>query len=284
MQKGRPDMTFMQHDDSVLTEPSVPELIREAVHEMLAPYGKRGPERGLFSDSQWTPFDISKPNQHDTKADYLRERELVETCIKHLDGVFEVLLPVIKDEETRMHVQSAWTRQDGSLRESVGGKDLDSVSALVLKNAVDVGATNSLLHLSYEYRASLRSRLKELDEQRDRYWNIKHRAPDYYAREIALRLARLFTREVGERPTLGTSAIDGQPSTSYARALAKVFETLEIKTNPRSPAEWAVGQIKESDTEPPVTLGQILSDYAAIPQAPQSRPLNALARNKSGED
>lgn len=89
-----------------------------------------------------------------------------------------------------------------------------------------------------------------LSEQEDLYWSLSHRAPDYYARSIALRLAKLYARETETRPTVGTSGETGDPSTGYLRALKETFEVLGIGTGVRSPAEWAVQQIGEEDLEP----------------------------------
>ncbi|MEO1028814.1 MAG: hypothetical protein AAFX02_07120 [Pseudomonadota bacterium] len=76
---------------------------------------------------------------------------------------------------------------------------------------------------------------------------MSHRAPDYYARAIALRLARLYASEVGERPTYGTSGETGEPSTGYTRALRDVFEILEIDAREKIYATWAVKHLNDDD-------------------------------------
>ena len=117
--------------------------------------------------------------------------------------------------------------------------------------AAMLGGMPTFLWLVVEMEQNFKGRLKELNEQEERFWNLSHRAPDYYAREIALRLARLFARETGQRPTVGTSGVDGKPSTGYARALSAAYDVLGITAAPRSPAEWAVAQVTDNDLSPP---------------------------------
>ena len=142
-------------------------------------------------------------------------------------------------------------RIDRKCRENATKIPVDSASSLIRRNAASVGGTHAFLWLLIDMEESFSARLKELDEQEERFWNVKHRAPDYFAREIALRLARLFAREIGQKPTVATSGIDGKPSTSFTRALAKTFDVLDVATKPRSAAEWAVNQITEGDLSPP---------------------------------
>jgi hypothetical protein len=98
------------------------------------------------------------------------------------------------------------------------------------------------------------------------YWNKPHRAPDYHARAIALRLARLFARETGKLPTTGTTADDGDPSTPYSRALRDIFEILGFKTTQRNYAEWAIQQITENDLAPPSRLFSGLLGPDIVPE------------------
>ena len=103
-----------------------------------------------------------------------------------------------------------------------------------------------------------------MKDQEELFWSTNHRPPNYYARTIALRLARYYARETQERPTVGTSGDGGHPSTAYTKALEEVFEELGIKATVRLPAKWAVNQITEDDLKPRM-LGGVLGLGTAGP-------------------
>ena len=128
--------------------------------------------------------------------------------------------------------------------------DLSASHDLLKKNAMDTSLSVQTLTLMLEFQDILSERLAELDNEREEFWNLPHRAPDYYARAIALRLAKLFAKETGRRPTYGLSGETGEPSAAFSRALREVFIVLGITAQQRGPAEWAVGQISEDDLEP----------------------------------
>ena len=117
----------------------------------------------------------------------------------------------------------------------------------------------------------------DLKDHKEKFWKFKHRAPDYYARTIALRLAKLFAREVGQRPTFGTAAEGDYPSTAYGRALEEVFEILEIKQKVRTHAKWAIQQITEEDMNPPPVNRLSAMMMGHPPSKPRSDNIAAIA-------
>lgn len=70
----------MHKEPSEETGPDISERLHVAVDKMLAPFGKEGMRSGitiLFPD----PFDTSKPNQHDSKAEFQQELDAVSDSI-----------------------------------------------------------------------------------------------------------------------------------------------------------------------------------------------------------
>lgn len=122
----------------------------------------------------------------------------------------------------------------------------------------------------------MRRRREELEEQRDKFWNKPHRAPDYYARAIANRLAKLYAQKTGKRPTSGSSGVNGEASTGFTKALEQIFQLLEIKSGPRSPADWAIKNLKDEDfDQPPVPLTN-LGFPKPLGLRPEDYPMGAL--------
>lgn len=263
----------MHEVDEPDPEPSIDDQLRDVVNEMLGPHVRERRTGAAARILAPAPFDYSKPNQHDSKAEYNRERETVEAALAHIEGIVSQLLPSEGDLDREQVLEALRPRIDEKMRSNAYWLGADSASALIRRNAADHGGVYTFLFLCFDMRTCLEERLRELDEQRDRFWNIKHRAPDYYAREIALRLARVFARETGRKPTLGTGAIDGAPSTAYSRALAQVFSILKIRAHPRGPADWAVKNLTDEDMEQ--RPAPLMGLFGAQPQ-PKVSARNAL--------
>tara|TARA_B110000902_G_scaffold185637_1_gene210182 strand:- start:237 stop:587 length:351 start_codon:yes stop_codon:yes gene_type:complete len=60
----------------------------------VALFGER--YRGIL-DSGSAPFDVSRPNFHDNKADFLKELMTVQAVLNHCDGVLNTI--AVYDEE-----------------------------------------------------------------------------------------------------------------------------------------------------------------------------------------
>lgn len=215
--------------------------------------------RGGFAGAMG-PFDTSPPNQHESKAEFLAEKNVVLGAIKHIDGLWEALVARGSDDDTKNTLSAIRTRLDRLSRGLPDEKKVETASDLVLKNAREIGLTFHSLVLAIDLQRALRARAKELEDQESEFWSTKSRPPKYYARTIALRLARLYARETGERPTVGTSREGGHPSTDFARAVEEVFEILDIDADVRRPAKWAVSQLTDEDLMPemPAALGGLL--------------------------
>lgn len=261
------------HDDTDPDpEQNAAERLHAVVDRMLEPHGKSSP-RGVGLINQFAaPFDTNKPNQHDSKAEFQREMDAVEGSLNQVSSAVQLL--TTRDTETEQVTMLERLRPiiDQKLKSNAPrGRIADSVE-LVRRNIADVGGFTASIFVLLDLWTVLAERHQELRDQESKFWNLPHRAPDYYARAIALRLAKLYAKETGQRPTVGTSGVSGDPSTDFARALKEVFGILKIKSGVRPQAEWAVSQLTEEDLQPPgKTLGQILGLGLA------SQPRNRLA-------
>lgn len=206
-------------------------------------------------------IDVRSPTQHPSKSAFLLELNTVENSQKHVDGLLEELLGTSDQAEEVEEMRISL----GDVMDEHGFSNLFSVrvpesSKMVVEVARLAGLRVSFLRLLLEVRTALGSRRKELKDQEKEFWTVSRRPPNYYARTIALRTARLYAREKGERPKYGTQRDSGEPSTSFARGLKRIFEVLEIDAGIRGPAEWAIGQLTDEDLKPPqnALMGELL--------------------------
>lgn len=242
----------MQDDDQELPPEELNKQLYEIVNRMLDRHGKKLPAlRGIVPQHLLgAPFDISKPNQHDSKSEFQLEYDAVSKGLDGIEQVFQTLYRKPEDQSSLDLLNRLIPDIDSKYRSITQPDDLKNSFHLIRSNAASVGGFIACLYMFRDLRTALRERLQELEDQKDQFWNIKHRAPDYYARFIALRLAKLYARETGIRPTIGSSGENGEPSTSYTRALKDVFELLGISIRVRLPADWALNELTEDDIKP----------------------------------
>ncbi|WP_298256548.1 hypothetical protein [uncultured Litoreibacter sp.] len=214
----------------------------------------------LFGDrprnflSGGSPFiDISRPNFHDSKSEFLLELKAVKAVIGHCEGILFQL--VGQDRDAPPHVEMM-DRLEPVINlyalQGSGSARINSPNDLAVRNVVDTGFHHSSLLVIIRMIEAYRRRLAELKQQEADFWNVSNRPPNYYARTIALRFARLFAQERGIKPTIGTVSDGNHPSTDYGRALEDLFRILGIKANVRSAGEWAIPQLVEADWNPPL--------------------------------
>ncbi|WP_416882852.1 hypothetical protein [Marivita sp.] len=223
------------------------EKLHRIIDELLRPFGRGSPRNGFFGTG--LPFDVTKPNQHDSKADFTREYEIVKNSLAHVNSILFTMIDD-KDPEKKKTLDQLQREIDRKLRLATSQATIETTTDLIRRNVADTGGFVVTLWLFVDFQKVLRARLKELDEQRDKFWNVPHRAPDYYARAIANRLAKLYARETGQRPTSGSSPVSGASSTSFTKALEQIFEVLGIQSGTRSPADWAIEHLTEEDFMP----------------------------------
>ncbi len=208
------------------------------------------PGKGLLNAFS-PPFDTSKPNLHDSKAEFLEEKRAVEDALEHIGALVRFVASRFREDEPNHLPASRVSKYiDEKARQDLSREPSKNIVELMLKNATDYGLSFVTGILLLKVESQLENRKQELADQEATYWSSPHRAPNHYARTIALRLAKLVARETGQKPTFGTSRDGGHPSTEYGRALEEIFELLGIKAHVRHPAKWAIEQITESDLKP----------------------------------
>lgn len=200
------------------------------------------------------PFDVSRPNIHDSKKEFLRELEAAQAVVK---SSLTIIGKLVHSEIETEADHNQMLERLGHVVDLAGyehrrGRTIETARDLALKNLADTGFFRGSLLVVIEMMMIYRRRLLELKDQKKQYWSVPHRAPNYYARTIALRLARLYAQEKRQRPTFGIARDGNHPSTEFGRALEDVFAVLEIKAAVRGAAEWAIEQLTDDDVNPPL--------------------------------
>ncbi len=212
---------------------------------------------GYNKDSALAPtgprLDLSRPNFHDSKRDFLREKTTVEQAIMHGEGFLNLFVgQEYKGDSEHADMRNRITTAVNQFAKgNARRKHLKSADDLVLKNILETGFFYNSLFVMFEILSVYRQRLAELNDQEKQFWNVTNRPPNYYARTIALRFARMYAREKRERPTFGISSQGNHPSTDFGRALEKIFQLVEVKASVRNAGVWAINQLTDDDLKPP---------------------------------
>ena len=224
--------------------------LHDRLWEIAGRFGYTNDGRGLLGVNG-PPFDISKPNIHDSKAEFQEEARAVDAALDHARALLQFTYSMYFEEEPGHNA----TKRLGDFVNQEARKDQDherseSIIDMIRRNAVDYGLTFLTHFLVLDFQRQLAKRKQELADQESVYWSSAHRAPNHYARTIALRFAKLVARSTGKYPTIGTSRDGGHPSTDFGRALEEIFELLGIGANFRNPAQWAIRQLTDDDLKP----------------------------------
>ncbi|GAB5447415.1 hypothetical protein [Gymnodinialimonas sp.] len=230
--------------------------LHDAVDRMLIARGKQP-----SSFKMGAPFDVTKPNFHDSKSEFLVEKAATEAALERSEGILDLL---ISGHTGNGHTDSLAAARicgfvDYNRQLDQQRKKPDTIPTFVLKGMVDNGLTTNLAFALHAFKRALSDRLQNLADQERDYWSGHSRPPNHFARAIALRFARHYCKEVGEMPTSGVSGEGGYPSTDFTRALQEVFEILDVRANVRNMADWAITQLSEDDLQKPsLLLGGLL--------------------------
>lgn len=218
------------------------------------------------------PFDIDQPTEHASKKEFNAEKRAVHQGIKHLWG-YTAAFYSDKDAPAKAQMRErVKLAVDTQAYADAMRRKISCEKSMIAKNAMEVGLFSIFQNLLLEQLSALEARLNVLLDEEKEFWSSKSRAPNYYARTIALRIARLYAQGIGERPTYGTARDGGHPSTRYSRAVEDCFQVLGITAGIRGPCEWAVQQIEDKD----VTSKSVLKLFG--PEFP-----NALSMSISAE-
>jgi len=233
--------------------------LNSALHEVVNELLERQNQNAL--NLLTPPIDIDQPNEHNSKREFTLELDAVEGAIKHATALIDVFIASSDNADVEEMQNRLRLNIDRSARKTSKTEPSENLFDLVRKNTADAGLWAMGVFTIWDLRKALEYRKKELKDQEVEFWSLKNRAPKYYARIIALRLARLYALEKGKMPTYGTSRDGGYPSTEFGRAVERVFQILDIDAGIRGPVEWAISQLTDEDLKPPQTglLGGLLS-------------------------
>jgi hypothetical protein len=228
------------------------EEIREKIGAVLEPFVPPG-SVGLGA-VPYPLLDTSKPNIHDNKEEFLAEKSAVEGAIQNaraLIGLFYAKVDDDADDQLAKISKRIGALVDKATRDRTKNQKAENASDLIRKNANEISTTFAVLFLLSDTVRELNTILQELQDQERFFWSGKSRPPNYYARTIALRVARLVARHSGKYPTNGKSREGNHPSTDFGRSLEEIFNILGIKAHFLGPGKWAVGQLTDEDLVQP---------------------------------
>jgi hypothetical protein len=198
---------------------------------------------------RFSPFDLGRLNDHDTKSKFNEELKLVKGAISDLNNVRSRFIDR-GDKIEQDQLIDISSRLDDNARRRDGSKSPVNSQELIWSAIVKTSVLPMMLFQIDFFIKELGVRLGHLETQEEAFWNLKNRAPDYYPRTIALRFAEYYVQRTQEKPTFGTASAGGHPSTNFGRALEKIFEVLDIKTRVKGPATYAIAELPEEDLKP----------------------------------
>ncbi|SFN73775.1 hypothetical protein SAMN04487859_1089 [Roseovarius lutimaris] len=206
----------------------------------------------LVSDSneEGPRLDTSRPNIHDSKKDFLKERDAVASIVEHLNLAITELFGSEDDVQHQDMADRLQVAIDTGARKPQKFDDPEAAHGLALRNIVQTGFYYNSQLVIVRMINVYQERLNELKDQEAEFWSLANRAPNYYARTIALRLARLYALHKRQKPPFGTARDGNHPSTDFGRALEEIFDVLKIKATVRNAAEWAINQLTEDEINP----------------------------------
>ncbi len=232
-----------------MQQESPQERVEAIVARLIGPQ----PRNALAFDSNWggPRLDTSRPNIHDSKKEFLKERDSVASIIGHLEKVLAELLGPRDDVQKQEMITRLNISVDLGARKPQKFDEFETAYGLALRNVAQTGFFYNSQMVILRMIIVYKERLKDLKDQESEFWSLSSRAPNYYARTIALRLARLYAQNKQQKPTFGTARDGGHPSTDFGRALEEIFDVLKIKATVRNAAEWAIDQLTEDEINPP---------------------------------
>lgn len=198
------------------------------------------------------PFDISRPNSHETKAEFLLEKQAVCSALENARPLLDLVLNGVSDQNALQHdaIRKVLKFVDESVRSKRRFDRLETVFDLTRSNAAGIGVSPVLMFLLFDFVEALESRKQELKSQEAVFWSGVGRAPNHYAKTIALRFAKEGARATGRKPIFGTARDGGHPPTDFGRALEEIFKVLDVGADVRNAAKWAISQLTEDDLKP----------------------------------
>ncbi|MEP6319094.1 MAG: hypothetical protein ABJ074_01735, partial [Paracoccaceae bacterium] len=118
----------------------------EQINEIADRFYER--PRSLILGTSQFPFDITKPNFHDTKKEFLEERDLVDESTKNAEELFKTLTYRYHDgHPLKERSEELCDYVDGIARNFASKNELKVPSDLVKRNAIDIGITYCMAYM-----------------------------------------------------------------------------------------------------------------------------------------
>lgn len=171
----------------------------EQLNALVLSYLGMAPKQATILSGPVPPFDIKKSNIHDTKKEFLQELKAIEALINHANGILNILLTDEPDSDGEHRIMTDRLRyiiDFNNIRDRKRHPDGTAIG-LVQHNITQTGFSHNLLRMLVDFVSATQKRHAELKDQEKEFWALSHRAPNYHARTIALRFARLTGRVSG---------------------------------------------------------------------------------------
>ena len=128
------------------------------------------------------PFDTSRPNSHDTKAEFLSEKAVVESALQDAQSLLDFMMASFRSEDPNHDAAKNVRRLvDVSAKQSARSDKVETIADLVRKNAVESDFSLVMTFLLIDLTSELRKRKQELESQEVIFWTGKGRSPNHYA-------------------------------------------------------------------------------------------------------
>ncbi len=178
------------------------------------------------------PFPTESPSKHENIRAFKADMKSLENFHAGLSSVWSALGDLSDAQKIRLNTtaKKAALRMDGVTPEKIAGLE-DALLALK--------GTLSLLAHSIEEETAL------LKYQKEMFWSGKGIKKNYHAYFIADTLAKIYVKELKEKPSYGINY--RTPSGKYCLALQEILEIMEIKIGFLLPAKAACNKITNAD-------------------------------------
>ena len=161
----------------MVAEPDEPQTHNEKLWEIAKRFYDPGPLNALAKYS--APFDVSKPNIHNSKREFRREKEAVENASENARGIVDFVEGVLAkdDPDLKAMTERVIKVVDQNAESDALKMNVENVSAFLAKSASQEGLSIILYFLCSNYAKHLNALLSDLEDQEREFWSGSHRPP-----------------------------------------------------------------------------------------------------------
>lgn len=234
-------------------------------------------------DEAWAPpFFLHSPTRHQSNPDFNVELAAVSGLVANITSVLKIYTE--GDDATKIELEALRVEIDDAARRQIEPSIPSNPIEFAVLTSRSASLTATTLIGLVRWHKQLKKRLDELLEEKQLFWAAAHNHAHPHARALALRLAKFYASETGLRPTRKTRERYSEASTSYALALAELFEIMSIPRDTRAPMVWAINRITDDDL---LSFEQIIEramspiefEEKQSPDDPHADVVRALLRN-----